>query len=275
MKTQTVKVGVDIAKSNFDVALPHVENGYKHKRFKNSAEGFAKFYSALPENAHVIMEASSTYYLKLATFLHEKSVIISVVNPLVVSHFSKMLLNRIKTDKKDATIIAEYAKREDLKLWKPKPAHMYQMQQLNTFLENLIDQRSRLKNQLEAFTHGGMENKAMNKHLPAEIASVDKRIKAIEMEMVALTKLHHPDLFTRLQSIPGLGKRTSMMLIVVTEGFTRFSNAKQLAAYVGLTPRVYQSGKYNGKSRISKLGMSKMRTLLYLCAMSAKKHNAQ
>ncbi len=78
----------------------------------------------------------------------------------------------------------------------------------------------------------------------------------------------------RLQSIPGLGKRTSMSLIIVSGGFTRFENAKQLAAYVGLCPRIFESGtSVKGRSRICKMGMSKVRKLLYLCAMRAIRAN--
>lgn len=274
MKTQTTKVGVDIAKSNFDVALPaEGKKPYRHKRYKNSQEGFSKFIKDLPPDVHVIMEASSSYYVKLATFLFEHDIHVSVVNPLAVCHFAKMLLNRVKTDKVDATIIAEYSKREEPALWKPKPAHMNEIQQINTLMDNLIAQRTRLKNQLEAFTHSGIENKVVQITLPGEIDHLTKQIKSLEKEMERLTKEHHNDLFKRLKSIPGVGKRTSMMMIVITEGFTRFSSSKQLASYVGLTPRIYQSGQFRGKSRISKVGMKKMRCLLYLCAMSAKKWN--
>lgn len=276
MKTETIKVGVDIAKANFDVAIPQEgKKPYAHKRYKNTQEGFEKFLKDLPDGSQVIMEASSSYYVQLATFLFGKNVLVSVVNPLAVSHFAKMLLNRVKTDKKDATIIAEYSKREEPKLWKPKPAHMNEMQQLNTLLDNLVAQRSRLKNELEAFTHGGMNNKLVKKTLNTEIEHLTKKIKAIEQEMERITTEHHQDLFARLKSIPGLGKRSAMMMIVITEGFTKFSSAKQLTSYLGLTPRIYQSGQYKGKSRISKVGMSKVRTLMYMCAMSAKKCNAK
>jgi transposase len=276
MKTETVKVGVDISKSTFDVALPGAgKKPYVHKRYSNKEAGFEKFLADLPSTAHVVMEASSSYYVKLASFLHHHQIQVSVVNPLVVSHFAKMLLNRVKTDRKDATIIAEYACRENPPIWRPKPEHMTQMQQINTLLDNLVAQRTRLINQLEAFSHGGLSNKILKKTLTAEIKRHNKQIAGLEAEMERLTTQHHRDLFARLKSIPGMGKRSAMMLIVITEGFTRFSSAKQLACYLGLTPRIYQSGQYKGRSRISKMGMSKARSLLYMCAMSAKKYNTK
>ena len=65
-----------------------------------------------------------------------------------------------------------------------------------------------------------------------------------------------------------------MMLIVLTGAFTKFSNAKQLSSYFGLSPRIFESGtSVKGKARITKMGMSKIRAMLYVCAWSAKRCN--
>ena len=85
---------------------------------------------------------------------------------------------------------------------------------------------------------------------------------------------HHAALMQSLTSIPGMGKKTATMLIVVSDGFKKFASAKQLSAYVGLSPRIYQSGSsVKGRARICKMGMSRVRTLLYLCSWSAKRYN--
>ena len=71
-----------------------------------------------------------------------------------------------------------------------------------------------------------------------------------------------------------MGRKTSMMLIVLTDGFNRFDNAKQLCCYSGLTPTIRQSGSsVRGKSRISKVGNRKLRNLLFMCSFTACKHN--
>ncbi|MBK8195983.1 MAG: IS110 family transposase [Lewinellaceae bacterium] len=54
----------------------------------------------------------------------------------------------------------------------------------------------------------------------------------------------------------------------------RFQNAKQLGFFIGICPRVFQSGSsVKGKNKICKLGMSHIRQLLYLCSMKAIKVN--
>ena len=77
-----------------------------------------------------------------------------------------------------------------------------------------------------------------------------------------------------MKSIPGLGDKTAALLIVLTEGFTKFENAGQLCNYAGITPTIRRSGSsVRGRSRISKAGNRKLRNLLFLCSFSACKYN--
>ena len=65
----------------------------------------------------------------------------------------------------------------------------------------------------------------------------------------------HKDVLTRLKSIPGIGKKTSLMLVVLTDGFDRFKSGRELCSYAGLTPIIRQSeSSLNGRARISKMG---------------------
>ena len=82
------------------------------------------------------------------------------------------------------------------------------------------------------------------------------------------------DVLKNVQSVKGIGLKTATLLCVITEGFTKFDHYKQLIAFVGFSPRIFQSGtSVNGKAKICKLGKSQVRKSLYLCAWSAKHHN--
>jgi len=84
----------------------------------------------------------------------------------------------------------------------------------------------------------------------------------------------HKDVLTRLKSIPGIGKKTSLMLVVLTDGFDRFKSGSELCSYAGLTPIIRQSGSsVNGRARISKIGNQKLRNLLFMCSFNACKYN--
>ncbi len=99
-------------------------------------------------------------------------------------------------------------------------------------------------------------------------------MKTLEDTLLVLVKQSHQDLFTRLKTIPGIGPKTAIMLVVLTGGFDRFNSASELCSYVGITPTIRESGSsVRGRSRISKVGNKKLRNLLFLCAFSACKHN--
>jgi transposase len=270
-----VTVGIDISKDSFDVALPFSgKAGYQHFRFNNTVAGFKKLCAQLASGSHCVMEASGVYYLPLAVYLHQQGLRVSVVNPLTIKRFAQMRLMRAKTDKKDAAIIAEYGKVENPVLWQPRAEHMLQMQQLQALQDNFTAQLTRLTNQQQTFKSSGVENKMAHHLLVLEINHLQKQTARLQQELERLTQQFHQDLFERLQSIKGIGKRAAMTLILITDGFKRFDNSKQLCAYVGLSPRIFESGtSVKGKAKICKMGMSRMRKLLYLCAMRARTCN--
>ena len=86
--------------------------------------------------------------------------------------------------------------------------------------------------------------------------------------------LNHDDLKKNrelLQTIKGIGDVTSRYLIAeIYEG--RFLSASQCAAYMGLVPIPQQSGKFE-KVSLSKAGNRKLKSKLYMAAISAKQHN--
>ncbi|KSA13411.1 Transposase IS116/IS110/IS902 family protein [Maribacter dokdonensis DSW-8] len=89
-----------------------------------------------------------------------------------------------------------------------------------------------------------------------------------------MVKEDQQEQLTLLMSIPGIGQKTALFLIVVTDGFNKFENAAQLCSYVGITPTIRESGSsVRGRARISKVGNRKLRNLLFLCSFNACKHN--
>jgi len=66
----------------------------------------------------------------------------------------------------------------------------------------------------------------------------------------------------RLQTIPGVGKRLSEMVVAAIDDPHRFANGKQVAAYAGLVPKQYQSGMMERHGRITGRGNPHLRKLL-------------
>ena len=103
---------------------------------------------------------------------------------------------------------------------------------------------------------------------------MNNELKGIDAKLLSLVKKDQQKQLRLLQSIPGIGLKTALFLIVVTDGFKKFETASQLCSYAGITPTIRQSGSsVRGRARISKVGNRKLRNLLFMCSMSAYKRN--
>jgi transposase len=269
-------IGIDISKQTFDVCI-RKERKLDHLIFENNPKGFKKFLKKVDmDTDFVVMEASGPYYVRLASFLFESNVIISVVNPLIIKRFSQMKFYRAKTDKKDASIIMEYGETEfaNLRVWKPESKDVLQLKQLHSSIELLRKQISQSKNQLEAFSNSGLLDPTVKKCLEKGVKQLIKNVELLELSMLKICKKHYSESLDLLTSIPAIGNKTAIQLIAITDNFRKFEHSKQLIAYVGFSPRTYQSGtSVRGKGHICKMGSSQIRKLLYMCTWTAKKCN--
>jgi transposase len=110
--------------------------------------------------------------------------------------------------------------------------------------------------------------------LGKEIKHSEADRKDIEHQMEALAVNLEKESFDHLTGIPGIGRKTAVVLPAVTDGMKEFESAKQLSSYFGLCPRIYDSGSpVKGEARICKMGMASIRELLYLCSLSAIRCN--
>jgi transposase len=273
MQSQTNYTGIDISKLFFDVAISK-QGRYGHYKFSNDESGFQSLLKLLSSSSHVVMEASGPYYLKLACYLCTKGIAVSVINPLVIRRFCQMRMTRAKTDKKDALMIAEYGKTERPTLWQMPEKHVITLQQMEALVLNLNKESTSLNNQLESFTHSGMLTRELEKTIRKELSHKQALLEQLTAAMQKLAEQHYAEMLCNVESIPGIGKKTAMMLVVLSGGFSRFDDYRKLSSYIGICPRIYDSGtSVKGKARICKMGMSRIRAMLYVCTWSAKRCN--
>ena len=273
-EAKTPIVGVDISKAFFDYNFT-TPSGKKNKgRLSNDKQGFLQLLKAVPSGSYVAMEASGPYYYKLACFLYEKGVKVSVINPLVIRRFMQMQLKRVKTDSADAESIAGYGELMELKPWQPLKENYLKIKQWYTIKKQLIKHLHATTQQKEAFITTGKLDSKIRATLEEEIKQLNKKISSIEKQMEELIEEENAALKEQLESIPGIGPKTSLLLIVALRGFENFQNYKQVISYLGLSPRIYESGSsVRGKAKICKMGMAEVRKCLYMAARSAKLYN--
>ncbi len=262
--------GIDISHLVFDVT----DSDGNYHQFKNKVSGFKKFVKLLDSNSHCVMEATGYYHYQLAYYLFENAKKVSVENPLSVKRFIQMRLSKIKTDKSDSELICAYAEQVELTLWRGSSKVVQECLQIARALSVYTKQRTMLKNKLHGEFVLGEPSKFAVRSLKRSLKHLGKEIKALEDKLLFLVKESHQDLFTRIKTIPGIGNKTAIMLIVLTGGFERFSSAAELCSYTGLTPIIRQSGSsVKGRPRISKMGNQKLRNLLFMCSFTACKYN--
>src|SRR5205823_3648181 len=102
------------------------------------------------------------------------------------------------------------------------------------------------------------------RHLLAQLAAAE----------AALDRLSAADPATRLlQTAPGVGPRTAEAVAAHLGDPKRFASGKQVSAYAGLVPRLYQSGETDRKGRITRRGPAVLRKLLVECAWASLRYN--
>lgn len=269
-------LGLDISKATFDVYFITPEGKPVSLVLANELKGFKKLLKLLSAYSPVklVMEASGPYYYALACFLHEQQIEVAVINPLVIKRFIQMQLKRAKTDKADAKSIYEYGKMIKTPTWQPLKENYLKIKQYYTARKQHLKHYHVLSQQLESFQVMGATNALLVKMMRQDLKQTQSRIKAIEAQMEALIQEENAELKEHLESIPGIGPKTSLLLIVALRGFQPFDNHKQVISYLGLSPRIFESGtSVKGKAKICKMGMGEVRSCLYMAARSARIYN--
>ena len=232
MNKSTLFVGIDVSKDSFDVYDP--DKGYS--KFKNSTEGFKLFKKEIGSSAWCVMEATGSYHQQLAVYLYEQGVSLSVVNPLIIKRFIQMKLKRVKADKSDARMIADFGKDQAQVQWTPPKKYVEESNQITSILQMYLKQNTSLKNMLHSLKSKGVNKGLVVRSVTQQLRKLQAEIKKLERSLEEIIKANEPDLLTRLTSITGVGKKTAILLIVNTEGFKKFASYKQIISYFGLAP---------------------------------------
>ncbi len=226
-----VVLGIDVSKKTLDATLIF-DNRTLSKQFKNSAEGFkllAAWLESLEiEQVHACLEATGTYSEAAALFLHERGHLVSVAGPLRIKGYANANMQRNKTDRLDAQLIASFCQTQEPDQWLPPSAEVKQLQALMRRIEVLEEMRQAEENRLANSVS------EVQPSIGRMIALLTEEIRELERQI----KEHidrHPNLKEQsrlLQTIPGIGSRTAQLLLSEIE-FERYRSARSVAAQAG------------------------------------------
>jgi len=159
--------------------------------------------------------------------------------------------------------------------WEAPSAAVLELRELGRRQSELVHAAVDEKNRLHAKSVAAISATVVN-DVKTHIAQIEKRITQIEKAAVAVVD-HDDDLreqFQILTAMTGVGRRSAIQLLTELAVLDPTMTVKQLVAYAGLDPRVYESGSSVQKpARISKMGNARLRAILYMIALSAMRHD--
>lgn len=270
-------LGIDVAKAKFDVHLGTGQQG-RHAIFANTEAGFAELqawlvrYRADPAaGLHACMEATGNWALDLGAFLHAQGVTVSIVNPARIKAFGGAELVRNKTDKLDAALIARFCRAHTPPAWTPPASALRDLREMVRRCEALKAARTEELSRRKA----GFASVVVAASIQAHIAYLDGEIASVGRAVDALIASDAIQQTNRalLQSIPGIGPVVSAVIMAELPNIAEFT-PKGLAAFAGLSPSEHRSGSsVRAGAHINRMGAGRLRTALYLAALSAKRYN--
>lgn len=284
-------IGLDVHRDFVQVAVWQDGVVTQEGRFGTTPEEVRGFANSLGPTDEVALEATGNTWA-IVSLLTSRAARVVVSNPVKTRAIAEA---KIKTDKVDAAILAELLAADFLPaVWMPDAETAALRRQVQR-RGHIVRQRTRLKNQVQAILHRnlvvrcpaadlfGIKGRAWlaDQDLPpdeqaaaaallrqldfhaAELALIDQ-----DLARVALGR----DDVRRLMTIPGVDATVALSIVAAVGDFTRFRSPERLVSYLGLNPRVRQSGNQPAThGRITKSGPGYARGMLVEAAFSASK----
>lgn len=270
-------IGIDVSKLKLDV---FIYSKKIHKVFDNNQSGYEKIIQWIRSHICCDMnqvlfafEHTGLYCLHLSLFLDEKQYAFTLLPGLELKRSRGIV--RGKDDKTDARAITEYAyeKKEKIKLYRMPSEILLKLKRLASYREKLVKERAGFKSRLKEYKLflAPKENATLFDSHEKMIALINDQIKKVEKELVKLIKSDEKIYrqYKLINTIKGVGSKTALMMIILTNGFTRFESWRKFASYAGIAPFPHESGNFKGKTKTSHLANKKIKSLLNNCATSA------
>jgi transposase len=256
----------------------------------NEAESLRRFVRSLPQPAQVVVEACG-FWPAFKKAVEKEVERVVMVHPQRVKAIASA---RLKNDRVDSATLAHLSRCDLLpEAWMADEATRQLRLQVRLRV-TLGRQRSRFKNLLQAVLHQEGQRKPVSdlfgKRGRRWLASIelsdaarlvvdtylplidDLNLKIAEQER-RLTKLAKDDVRAHwLETIPGIGAYSAMVILAEIGDIARFPTKKSLASYAGLVPRVHESAGKRSYGSITRAGSETLRWILLQVAQVAARN---
>lgn len=263
--TITKAAGIDTGKHKLDTAL---SVGSEMLETTNDTPGHEALCAFLRRHDVTLVgiEASGGYERAVVAHLRREGFSVVVQQPLQVRSFARFKGLRAKNDRLDAKLIADCTAVRGEAAPPPDP-RLKAMSEALRLIEQIEEDIARLKTRKEAY-----QQPNLIEAIDAEISRFKNwrktQLKALGAELRA-----HGDLALKLElltSIPGIGERTALAILVHMPEIGTLSR-EQIAALAGLAPFDRDSAQHHGERHIQG-GRQRVRRSLYAAALAAAFH---
>ncbi|RLD56991.1 MAG: IS110 family transposase [Bacteroidetes bacterium] len=269
--------GIDLSKEKFDVFYLNSNKEEKSKTVKNNLAEISKFLLKLPKNVCLCAEHTGCYGDLLVHSCNQMEIPISLIPGYTIKH--SLGISRGKSDPIDARKVREYGIRfsDKLKMTIYHTEDLAELREYHALRSQLVKTKKILLTSEKGRKHLPFQSIGVHKHNKTALDTIKAEIKAVEQEIEKII-LHNNELANSLKlatSIQGIGPVIATELIIKTGNFKVINTAKKAASYAGVCPFPNSSGKMMGKSKVSNLADKKLKSLLYMGAKAAVKHNSE
>ncbi len=281
----TTQIGVDLAKSVFEVAVSHIP-GRVHERHRLSRTRFRRFFADRAPTEVLLEACSSAHHWgrELQALGHR----VALLPAADVARYR----DGNKTDRADAKALLEAARNEAIDRVPVKSVEQQALSALHRLRQSYLQTRTARINALRGHLRefgvtiplGAAQvlprarAALAEEHLPSylrhaltevleEIATLQAKAAALQDQLDRLAR-QLPEA-SLLMSVPGVGILTATALLAFVGDIHRFRSGRDFAAYLGLTPREHSSALSRRLGGITKHGNSYLRMLLIHGARSA------
>jgi transposase len=270
-------VGLDVSSKKINACISVIDEKQKvsvksSTVISNTLKGFSSLEEWILKHKKesipvvICMEATGIYHENCSYYLYGKDFDVSIILPNKAKKYLEAIGLKSKNDSIDAKGLSQMGAEQCLEVWQPMGSFFYELRLLTRQHQNVTELKTVLKNQLDALSFAMHHLDSVTNQLEQTIILFETQLKELDKEI----KIHlksNKEVYDKAENIlkmKGLGVLTLSAILAETNGFTLFTNYKQLVSYTGYDVVEAQSGKRVGKTKISKKGNSRIRRALHM-----------
>ncbi|MBA3075055.1 MAG: IS110 family transposase [Anaerolineae bacterium] len=266
MTSKAEFVGVDVSKATLDVAS---RTSNEYKQFRNDPTGIQELIDWLKflQPELIVLEATGGLELPFVAELAYVKMPVAVVNPRRIREFARSIGQLAKTDKLDAKVIAHFGEATHPEARKLPTNDEEKLTALITRRKQIVEMLTAEKNRIHSARF------SMKERIETHLSWLESELRDLDNE---ITKFIHQSPIWKekdklLRSVAGIGPVTSATILAMLPELGTL-NRQKIAALVGVAPVNKDSGRRQKKRRVYG-GRANVRSVLYMAALSASKHN--